>query len=181
MKRSTKIALVLGTALTLGSGIALVHAQPGPGYGMGWGMGYGMGPGMHGYGYGMGPRFNEGPGATADRLAILKSDLAITAKQESAWQAFVTSAQKRAETRQAWFAKLREARPAASAPEALAQRTEYMKQRQSDLESTATALKDLYAVLTPEQRAIADSSLGGPGCATGDGPSHRGGRGWNFR
>jgi hypothetical protein len=47
-----------------------------------------------------------------------------------------------------------------------------MKQRASDMESTSTALKDLYAVLTPEQKTIADSSMGprfGPGAGRGYG------------
>ena len=198
MKRTTKIAVAVGTVLSLGLAAAVVGAQPygmgwggGPGYGMGYGMhgyamgpGYGMGPGhgmgwsggpgygMHGYGmgpgFGMGPgygrgMFNADPGAVEEGFTGLKSELAITDKQETAWQAFVNNAKKQTENRQAWFEKMREARAAGSAPELLAQQTEIMKQRQAELESSATALKNLYAVLTPEQKAIADQRFGGFG------------------
>src|SRR3990167_8515875 len=102
----------------------------GPGYGMGSGMmggygpGYGMGGGgahMGGYGpgYGMGPQgmFNAYPGNAEDGLAALKAELGITAEQDPAWQAFTKNAKQRNENRQAWFAKMHEARSAGSAPE----------------------------------------------------------------
>lgn len=193
MRKGTKIAMAVGAVLSLGLAAAELSAQPsgmgwgghGAGYGMhGYGMGhgmmggygpqgmgpgmmagYGMGPGMHGYGMG----FGAYPEAVENRLAGLKSELGITAKQESAWQAFVDSANKQAENRQAWFAKLREAQVAGTAPELLAQRAEMARQRQVELESTTTALKNLYAVLTPEQKAVADRAFGGFS------PGHRGG------
>jgi hypothetical protein len=154
----------------------------GPGYGMGPGMmggygpGYGMGPGMmggYGPGYGMGPGMmgGYGPGfgmhawGNADeRLAALKAELGITDKQESAWQAYADNAKKHQEARQAWFAKMQEARSAANtAPELLALQTEHMKQRQAEMAANAAALKNLYATLTPEQKAIADQRVGGFG------------------
>jgi hypothetical protein len=189
MRNGTKIALAVGAALSLGLAAAELSAHPtgmggggyGPGSGMhGFGMGYGMGPGagmgsdmhgydmgsgMHGYGMGLGAR----PEAAENRLAGLKSELGITANQETAWQAFVANANKQAESRQAWFAKRREAQTAGTAPELLAQRAEIAKQRQVELESTTVALKNLYAVLTPEQKAVADRVFGGVG------PGYRGG------
>jgi len=146
----------------------------GPGYGMGPGMmygygaGYGMGPGMmygYGAGYGMGPQamFNAYSGNADASLAALKSELAITSKQDSAWQAFVDNAKRQNENRQAWFAKMQEARSAGSAPELAAQQTEWMKQRQTEMAANAAALKNLYATLTPEQKAIADQRFGGFG------------------
>ena len=208
MKRITKIAIGLGTALALGFGAATVSAQPfgygmgpgmmggyGPGYGgrtggysMGWGghmggygPGNGMGPGMmggYGPGYGMGPQAMYG-GNYADpdeNLAALKSQLGISEKQEGAWQAFVDNAKKQNASRQAWFAKMQEARAAGSAPELLAQQTELLKQRQSELTANAAALKNLYAALTPEQRAIADQRFGG--FVPGGNQGYRGPRGY---
>ena len=176
MKRATKIVIALGTTLTLGLAAATVNAHPN---GMGWGGGgYGMGSGMmggYGPGYGMGPQamFNDNPGAADGNLAGLKSELGITAKQEPAWQTFVKQAKQREESRQAWFAKMQQARSAGSAPEMLAQQTELVKQRQVEMEANAAALKDLYAALTPEQKTIADQRFGGfgPGWTQG----HRGG------
>lgn len=162
----------------------------GPGYGMmgGYGPGYGMGPGMmggYGPGYGMGPGMmaGYGPGygmhawGNADEsLAALKAELGITEKQDSAWQAFAKNTKQQAENRQAWFTKMRQARSAGSAPELLAQQTELMKQRQVEMEANAKALTDLYAALTPEQKAIADQRFGGfgPGYGAGYGRGYGG-------
>jgi len=199
MKRLTKIALAAGTAVSLALAAAAANAHPygygpgGPGYGPGYGMmgGYGPGPGMmggYGPGYGMGPGYGRGPQAmyggnfrnVDESLAALKEQLGITAKQDAAWQAFAKNAKQQSETRQAWFAKMQQARSAGSAPEIAAQQAEFMKQREADLQANAAALKNLYAALTPEQKQIADQSFGGYGpayCLQGYG----GGRGGRFR
>jgi len=209
MKRATKIVIAVGTALSLGLAAAAVGARPsgygagwggghmggyGQGYGMGpgmmggYGQGYGMGPGMmggYGPGYGMGPQgmYNAYPGTAEERLTGLKSELGITADQDTAWQAFVKNAKQQNENRQAWFAKMHEARSAGSLPELLAQQTEFMKQRQAEMEANAAALKDLYATLTPEQKTIADQRFGGfgPGYGAGYGRGYRSGPGGRFR
>ena len=155
---------------------------------IGYGPGYGMGPGMmgaYGPGNGMGPGMMgaHGPahgmyawGNADARLAALKSELGITDKQDGAWQAFAKNAKQQQESRQAWFAKMQEARSTSSAPERLAQQAEFMKQRQAEMEARVTALKDLYAALTPEQKAIADQRFGGfgPGYGAGYGRGARG-------
>jgi hypothetical protein len=191
MRKGSKIALAVGAALSLGLAAAELSAHPtdngwggyGPGFGMhGFGMGYGMGPGGGMMGYGMGPGAGMGygmrgygmgfgayPGAAEDRLAGLKSELGITAKQENAWQAFVKSVKQRDESREAWFAKMREARAAGSLPELMAQQDEVFKQHQAERQATTSALKELYAALTPEQRTIADQRLGGFGPGYGGG------------
>lgn len=182
MRKGSKIALAVGAALSLGLVAAELSAHPtgyGPGYGMhGYGMGYGMGPGagmgygMHGYGMG----FGGFPGTAEERLAGLKSELGITAKQEPAWQAFVTTAKQRDESRQAWFEKMREARISGSLPERLAQRDEMLKQHEAERQATTSALKELYGVLTPEQKSVADQLFGGfgPGYGAGYGRGYGG-------
>ena len=206
MKRTTKIAIGIGTALSLGLAAALVSAHPygmgmgggygaGPGYGMGYGMhGYGPGYGQHGGGMGpgwgmggdgMGPRgmFNAYPATAEERLAGLKSDLGVTAEQEPAWQAFVESVKARDASRQAWFAQMREARTQGSLPDRLALRDAMMKQHQAENEATTSALKELYAVLTPEQKVIADQRIGGfgPGYGAGYGRGSGAGPEGRFR
>ena len=116
-------------------------------------------------------------------LAALKSDLGITAKQDSAWQAFTRNAKQQNENRQAWFARMQQARSAGSAPDLLAQQAEFMKQRQGEMEANASALKNLYATLTPEQKAIADQRFGGfgPGYGAGYGRGYRAGPGAGSR
>ena len=189
MKRITKIAIGAAAALTLGIGAAAVSAHP-YGDGPGWGMGQGYGPG-HGPGAGMGPGMGRdmGPGggmgsmgfgpmgfgrgqgygnpsAMAEaRSAYLKSELKITSGQESAWQAFAAKAKQQAESMQAAMTKMRDTQTASSAPDRLVQRNEIMKQKLAGMDTMAAASKDLYAVLTSEQKAIADQRFagGGPG------------------
>ena len=190
MKRATKIVITVGAAVSLGLAAAAVSAQSfghgmGPGmmggYGQGYAQGYGMGGGhMGGYGpgYGMGPQAMFNAYGNADEgLAGLKAELGITATQDTAWQAFANNAKQQNESRQAWFTKMQEARSTGSAPEMQAQQAEFMQQRQVEMEANAAALKDLYATLTPEQKAIADQRLGGfgPMYGAGYGRGYRGG------
>jgi hypothetical protein len=194
MRKGTKIALAVGAALSLGAAAFGLSAHPydggeggyGPGYGMGYGPGYGMGGGMgygmhggyamHGYGPGgpgAGPGSARGfgayPGAAEARLAGLKAELGITAKQEPAWDAFVKSVKQRDESRQAWFEKRREARAPEALPDRLKQRDEFFKQQQAERQATTAAVTKLYAELSPEQKAIADQRLGGYGPGYGPG------------
>jgi len=175
MKRVTKIALGAVAALSLGLATAVVYAHPygyGPGMGQdpGFGPGAGMGPGMgrmrHGpmgdgpMGRGMGPQGFGNPSAMADaRSAYLKSELKITAAQESAWKAFADQTRQQAEAMQALMSTA-QGSAQASAPERLALRNQAMKKRLEQAEKTTAAFKDLYAVLSPEQKTLADERVG---------------------
>jgi Spy/CpxP family protein refolding chaperone len=126
-------------------------------------MGYGP------MGHGMGPQAYGNPGAAAEsRLSGLKSELKITAAQESAWKAFADQTKQQAEAMQAWMTSAQSSAPA-TAPERLELRNQIMKKRQEQMEKATVAFKDLYAVLTPEQKALADQHFG-----------MMGGRGWAF-
>ena len=130
---------------------------------MGRGMGPGGGPGPMGYGpmgHGMGPQAYANPGAAAEsRLSGLKSELKITAAQESAWKTFADQAKQQAEAMQALMTSA-QGSAQATAPERLELRNQIMKKRQEQMEKATTAFKDLYAVLTPEQKALADQHFG---------------------
>jgi hypothetical protein len=136
-------------------------AGGGPGMRGGMGM-HGGGMGMHGGGMGMGPQggaCGQGNAAVAEgRLAYLKTELKITANQETAWNAFATTTRKQAEAKPALCEKLQDT--ASTAPERLALRAEAMKQRAATVEGVAAGLKDLYAALTTEQKAILDRQFG---------------------
>ena len=169
MKRRTRIAVSLGTALALGLASAAVIAHP-HGPGTGWGQGSGMG-------YGAGPRGFGNPAAAADaRLAYLKSELKITSAQEPAWKTFADQTKQQAEAMQAWMTTIKGSTQA-TAPERLELRNQIMKKRQEQMEKSTAAFKDLYAVLTPEQKAIADQRFG---AGRGHGPGHRGRPGGRF-
>lgn len=183
MKTSTKLLSIAAAALALGAG-GLVFAQAGQGpygcmgggpgmqqgtqqgMGMHGGMRGGMGPGAHG-GMGAGMQGAGQPADAAAHLATAKTDLKITATQEPAWQAFEAVVRQQAETRQAlrtaMQARMQDPAAAASIDHA-AQREAMMKLRDSDQAARDTARQALYAVLSPEQKALADQRLGaGPG------------------
>lgn len=169
----------------------VAYADPPPGFGpgssacdgtgpgaMGYGgRGGGYGPGMMahggprgGYGPGMtggwGPRGGSAPGAAAGpvarheaRLAFLKEELKITADQQAAWDAYATQLKARAATMEAFHAQAPSA--GLTPAERIEQRAGFAKLRAEQMTAMSAAVKDLYAVLTPEQKAIADRHFGG--------------------
>lgn len=142
MKRATKIAIGVAAALSLGLAAVTVGAHPtgnGPGGGMaGMGMMGGGGMGMMGGGPAM-MGGAQGYGIE-ERLARQKSALKITPDQESAWQTYAGAAKKQAD-----------------------RHDKLVTERHEQLEAVRGAYKDLYTVLTPEQRAGFDSGFHGLG------------------
>lgn len=137
-------------------------AMMGGGYGPGAMMGGGYGPGaMMGGGYGHGAMMGGGHGPGADTeawLAQYKARLRITPEQEGAWQTFTKKSLEQADSmrtaHEAMFASMQD--PKLTAPERAALMSTLMQQRSTEMTTSASALKDLYGVLTPEQRAIID-------------------------
>ena len=147
MKPTATFAAVVLAALSFAAANT-VFAQPG--------MGQHQGPGMR---HRMaGP---ETAAAAQARLTALKADLKITAAQEAAWTAYAGVVQQQAEQREAtrtqMQAKMHD--PKLSDAERVAMRESMAKARDQHLAARTAAIKDLQAVLTPEQRAIADTQL----------------------
>jgi len=147
MKIWRHIAVGLATTLALGAAASAVQAN-----GASSGASYGRG-------------HSADPVAAADqRLARLKSDLKITAAQETAWNAYAEQIKQHAGEMQALHNTMQSGasgntRP--TAPERAERQAQFAKQQQEYLERLAVLTKDLYAVLTPEQRTLADQRLGG--------------------
>jgi hypothetical protein len=159
----------------------------GPGYGPGTGMGEGMGPmgrgammgngpmghGQMGHGpmsqgpmghgpmgRGMGAQGFGNPSAMADaRNAYFKSELKITLAQEPAWKNYADQRKQQVEAMQALRGTV-QGSAQATAPERLELRNQTMKKRQEQMEKTTAVFKELYAVLSPEQKALADQRVG---------------------
>lgn len=89
----------------------------------------------------------------------LKADLKITATQETAWQTFITKSKQQAEETRTMREKMQPGANsnAISAPERMEKNLEMMKQRMAHMEAMSAALKEFYAVLTPEQKTVADT------------------------
>lgn len=186
MKTTTQLAAVSLAVLSFALAGA-VSAHPGYGMGAGAGMGPGAGAGPcmgagpatgPGMGMGMGPGMvGRGPDAATvgARFDALKAEIKITAAQEAAWQAYVTVVQQQAEQRQAlrtqMQAQMQDPQAAATVDRA-AQYEAMSKLRETHLAARQAALNDLVAVLTPEQKAVAEQRLAA-------GPGHRMAmRGW---
>ncbi|MDO8419207.1 MAG: Spy/CpxP family protein refolding chaperone [Rubrivivax sp.] len=168
MKTTTRITAITLATLTLAAATA-VFAHPGMGMGMGYGMGPGMGPGA-GAGMAMGPGMRgrmQGPedaAAVGARLAQLKAELKITAAQEGAWAAYTKVVQQQAEQRLELRKQMQAAMQdpsAATTVDRAAHRESMMKVRDEHLAARGEALKNLQAVLTPEQQALAAQRLDG--------------------
>jgi Spy/CpxP family protein refolding chaperone len=125
------------------------------------GMMQGSGPGVHGGMWGGGWGFMSG-----QNLEALKSQLAITAKQEPAWSAFAAKAAEQASLMQSMREQHWQGVGADTTPQArMAQHIGLMTQHLTRMQAINGAMTDLYAVLTPEQRSTADRLLShmGPG------------------
>ena len=178
MKAHHRIAIGVAAALSLGLAAASVSAQPfgyggaGPGCG---GMGPGFGPGGPGFGPGMGRGMGRGfgPGASfADpaaavegRLAALKAELKIGAQQQNAWDRYAQTLKEQAQSMLAWRTSPDASGSALDRSERFAK---HLQERQQSAQKVNAAFKDLYAALTPEQKAIADQRMG-PRMASGYG------------
>jgi hypothetical protein len=175
--RKMFVGMVAAAALAASASFAYAHPEGyGHGYGAGNGaqgaqacaQGYGPGASRGGYGPGMtggpgagrgGPGMWSNPAAAVEgHLAALKVELKITPDQDKAWQAFTAKAKTQADTMIARRAQMF-AQANQTAPERLAFRTEQMKQGVANMETMTAAVRDLYGVLTPEQKAIADQQL----------------------
>jgi len=151
MKRTHTLfaGVVVGVAL---AAAAATYAQP---YG---GMGQGVGPGM-GMGPGHGPMAGIDPAAMAEtHLSNLKTQLKITSAQEGAWQTFATQAKAQAASMQTMRAQMQQ--ETGTAPERMGQRTAAMQQRAAGMATMTNAFSALYAVLSPEQKTVADQNVG---------------------
>ncbi|TRZ96099.1 MAG: hypothetical protein D4R84_07220 [Rhodocyclaceae bacterium] len=155
-----KAAIAIAVAAGLTTALVAV-AQPGPGM-----MGPG-GPDMMGRG-GPAMMMGGGPGPMfasnnvdivkfqQDRIGKLKSQLGITAEQQSVWDAFATKAAEQAKTMQA----LRKDASAATMPERMKQTQQAMGERQKAMGSMSESFTKLYEVLSPKQREVFDRSYG---------------------
>lgn len=89
----------------------------------------------------------------AEKLAELRTALALTAEQEPAWQQYVTQME---QSRPAHPAGEKKDKASMTAPERLEHKLEKMTTYQGHLQGKLAALKTFYATLTPAQQATFD-------------------------
>jgi Spy/CpxP family protein refolding chaperone len=173
MKTTTKIIAATLTAVSLAA-VSVVSAHPGGGYGMGYGQGMGPGAGMMGQGYGMGQGMGPGygmggmhgfdsPAVVTARLGDLKTALTITPAQEAAWATYEAQVRQQAEARQALHASML---AQMQDPNATIDRNAHHEAMSNLFAAQTEARNALYAVLTPEQKAVFERPQG-PGYGHG--------------
>lgn len=151
-------------AVTIGCAAAEAHAQfPGGGGGMPGRGGMGGGPGSGGGQRGaLGPKEMPLPPRrdaleeVHDRLDMLQEDLRLRAHQEAAWIAYAEKVRAIAGDSARERVRLRESTPVLVQLERM---VDSSRNRFTAVEQVATAAKDLFAVLTAEQRTVADPRL----------------------
>ena len=105
--------------------------------------------------HGHGPMMGHGPkamckdGGPKAHLGTLKTELKLTAKQESAWQAFEKTVRAQMSAHDAGAATAKDADP-------MQTRITHMEQRLAGMKEVQKARTELYKVLTPEQKAVFD-------------------------
>jgi hypothetical protein len=118
-----------------------------------------MGQGM--MGHGMMGNHQARMGAMVDgRLAYLKSELEITGVQIEAWNGYAETAQRRVDVMQGMHKGMVEAMQKGSAIERMDARIKSMQAMIEAMNAVKPATEKLYAVLTAEQKKIADQLIG---------------------
>jgi hypothetical protein len=107
---------------------------------------------------GMGMPFEH----TEGRIAFLKTELKITDAQTPQWNAFADALRANAKTHQAMHEQMTKGGMPSSWPERLTFQQKALSTRLDGLKALETAAKPLYAVLTDDQRKLADQLLSGP-------------------
>lgn len=104
-----------------------------------------------------GARNGDPQAAMQKHLDKLQADLKLQPNQQGAWQAYVTQMQANMQKMQAAHqAAKTSADTTLTLPQRLDRRETLMQSRLTDMQAADTALKALYAALTPAQQAIMD-------------------------
>ena len=156
MKQNTKryLGIAAVSALVIGvTGGVLAQGGFGPGFGPGGPGGMMGGPGgMNGPG---GMMASDPAAFTDQRLTELKSTLAITGEQESAWNTYADAVKSQVGVMQSHRQLMFGSEPIT--PE---QRLAFHQQGLDQMQKMATASRDLYSTLTPEQQTRAGNLTG---------------------
>jgi hypothetical protein len=107
---------------------------------------------------GMGMPFEH----TEGRIAFLKTELKITDAQTPQWNAFADALRANAKTHQAMHEQMTKGGMPSSWPERLTFQQKALSTRLDGLKALEAAAKPLYAVLTDDQKKLADQLLSGP-------------------
>ncbi|RDI99888.1 hypothetical protein DVT68_03405 [Dyella solisilvae] len=112
--------------------------------------------------------------AVEHRIADLHTQLKITDQQAKPWDAFAQTMRDNARKADQAFRERAQKLPAMSAPDAMSSYADLTAIHADNMKKLASAFNDLYAVLSPEQKQIADTMYRNPGDHKG--APHKGGK-----
>lgn len=104
----------------------------------------------------------------AEHLNSLHEELKLTPQQESAWRKFTTSHSKAGKTARMDRAEMK----TMSTPQRLEKRLDHMRMIEKKMTGQLAALKEFYAVLTPEQQKVFDTQTSRMGARGHHGDRH---------
>lgn len=119
-----------------------------------------MGQGDGGWFRGMGGRQPKMGAMVEGRMAYLKGELNITADQEAAWDAYASAVTERVELMQGMHEGMAKTMQGGTATERMDARISGMEAMLDSMKAMQPATEALYAVLTDEQKAVADDLIG---------------------
>lgn len=116
-----------------------------------------------GHGPDMGAPMGKDQAGPLQHLSQFKAALKITPAQEASWAKFEAFVTQQAATQQVvrdqMRAQMQAARASGTKPDPATQRASMEKMRESHQAEHRAAFQELYAVLTPEQKTIADKHM----------------------
>ena len=131
---------------------------PTPGTQPGMNMGGMMGGGMMGHQGGMGMPFEH----TEGRIAFLKAELGITDAQTAQWNTLADAMRANAKIHRTMHEHMTKGGMPSSWSERLTFQQKALSSRLDGLKALDTAYKPLYAVMTEDQKKLAEQLLSGP-------------------
>jgi hypothetical protein len=149
----------MGMGTMAGKGMHGMTGSQAMGQDMMTGMPMGMGMGMMRPGMMMAGT----PAMVDERLAALKTELAITDAEAEVWNAYASAVKNRASTMQNMHASMMQAMQSGTAPDRVDVHIKHMTAMLEAMKALKPATEDLYRVLNAEQKKKADTLLGA-GC-----------------
>jgi hypothetical protein len=161
MRKSYLMAMSCALAVALFTGLAEAQGQGSQRGERGWGMWNEHGPG---WGMGMFGRWGRGPEMMLERvegrLAFMKAELKITDAQTAAWNGFADAVRVAAKQHnEGMKAILAGDERAKSLPERLDTQEQVLSARLEQIRQIKASLKDLYAILSDDQKKEADDMV----------------------
>ena len=114
--------------------------------------------------------------AVERRIADLHAQLKITDQQAKQWDAFAQTMRDNSRKADEAFRERAQKLPTMSAPDAMKSYADLTETHADNMKKLSSSFSDLYDVLTPAQKQVADAMYRNPGGPGPKGAAHKGGK-----